>query len=145
MALPNYQRDESAGNRLAVGDYRAVVVSAEEATSKSTNKAMIKIGLRPSGSKIIVYQYIVEGEYYNSGLTKFYDSFEVAEGDMNLMGWVGAMGAVKLKEDENGYLKVWYLINREKAKNLPEFEGDKPERQTVSKFEELDPDSDLPF
>lgn len=144
MALPNYTREEGTSNRIPAGNYRAVVVSAEETESKA-GKAMIKIGLRPSGSKIIVYQYIVEGEYYNRNLTTFFDSFDVAEGDMNLMGWIGAMGAVKLKEDENGYMKVAYLLSRRNAVNLPEFEGDKPEKQTVSEMVDLAPDEDLPF
>lgn len=143
MALPNYTRDESTSNKIAAGDYRAVVVSAEETESKA-GKAMIKIGLRPSGSKMIVYQYIVEGEWYNKNLTSFFDSFDVADGDMNLMAWVGATGAMKLKEDGD-FLKVAYLISRKNAMKLPEFEGDKPVRQTVSQMEDLDDSQDLPF
>ena len=143
MALPTYRREEDTHTKLAAGDYRCVVVSAEE-TISSTQKAMIKIGLRPSGSKMIVYNYIVEGDWWNINLTRFFDSFDVKEGDMNLMGWVGAEGAMHLKEDGD-YLKCAYFINKRKAEKLPEFVGDKPERQVPANFEEISSDDELPF
>jgi hypothetical protein len=145
MALPSYQRDESAGNRIAAGNYRVVIVSAEEAISKSTNKEMIIVGVRPSGTKMTIKYYIVEGEYYNKNLTRLFDSFDIEDGDMNLAGWVGAMGAAKLKEDENGYLKVAWFISKDRSANLPPFEGERLERQTVTEMEDLDPEEDLPF
>ena len=57
------------------------------------------------------------------------------------------MGAANFVLDENDYLKVKYFINAEKAENLPSFEGDRPERQTVQKFTDDTDDGldDLPF
>ena len=49
------------------------------------------------------------------------------------------------KENENGYPEVAYFISADRAANLPPFEGEKPERQTVSKIEEEPLDDGLPF
>ena len=138
----NYQREETP--KLAAGNYRVVIVSAEQRTSKS-GKQMIVLGIRPSGTKITIYHYIVEGEYFNRNMTSFFDSFDVDEGNFELVTWIGAEGAARLAEDENGYLKVKYFIRKDKAANLPPFVGEKPERQTVTKFEDLPSDDDLPF
>lgn len=37
------------------------------------------------------------------------------------------------------------FISADKAEGLPPFEGEKPERQTVTKFTEDDSDDELPF
>lgn len=140
MAL-TYQREESP---KLTGAHRCVIVSAEQKTSQS-GKEMIVLGIRPSGTKITVNYYIVEGPYWNRTLTQFFDSFDVEEGNLELVTWVGAEGAAFFGEDEQGYLKVKYFIQKDKAANLPLFEGEKPERQTITKFEELGSDEDLPF
>lgn len=134
-----YQREER--KRLEPGNYRVCITGVEEAVSKSGNN-MIVLSVRPSGSDITIKHYIVKNEYFNRNMTDFFDSFDVPEGDFTFAKWLGAMGAACLAEDERGYLKVRYFINREKAENLPEWEGEKPERQEVSKL----PDEDeLPF
>jgi hypothetical protein len=48
--------------------------------------------------------------------------------------------------DDKGYVKVKYWIDAVRAKLLPAFEGEKPERQTVTSLTEEDSaDGDLPF
>lgn len=126
----DYKREERA--RLEEGDYRVEIVSAEEATSKSGN-LMIIIGVKPNGSNITIKHYIVKNEWFNRNMTEFFDSFNIDEGDFNFLTWVGAVGAVRLKEDEMGYLKVAWFIKKDKADKLPEWVGKMPERQTVEK------------
>ena len=146
MSNWDYQREESA--RLQPGDYRVEITNAEEKVS-STGNPMIVITVKPNGSNITINHYIVKGPYFNRNMTQFFDSFNVADGDFNFMTWVGAIGAARLKEDENGYLKVNYFIGKNRADKLPEWIGEKPERQTVtdiaSQFEEIDTDDDIPF
>lgn len=139
----DFQREERA--RLAPGDYRVEIVGVEETTSKSSGKPMLVISVRPNGSTITIKHYIVKNEYFNRNMTEFFDSFNIDEADFTLPTWVGAVGAAKLKEDENGYLKVAWFISEEKAYDLPEWQGEFPQRQEMTKFEELEDDGELPW
>lgn len=121
------------GSRLEPGDYRCVVVAAEETTSQSSGLPMIVITVSPSGSKIKIKQYIVKNEYFNRNITSFFDSFGIERGDFNMLGWVGAVGAAKFKEDGD-YLKVAWFLTPKQAEKLPPWKGAMPERQTVTEI-----------
>ena len=145
----SYQREERP--RLTPGDYRVEIVSVEEKESKAGNP-MIVVTVKPNGSNITIKHYIVKNQYFNRNMTDFFDSFNIDEGDFNFPTWVGAVGAAKLVEDENGYLKVRWFISESKAERLPAWQGQMPERQTVTTlggtgaFEDVYPDdSELPF
>lgn len=139
-----YRREER--KHLEPGDYRVKIVAAEEAVAKTSGNPMIVITVQPNGSDINIKNYLVKNEYFNRNATDFFDSFDVEEGDFFLPGWVGALGAAKLEEDDNGYLRVRRWISKAKAEKLPPWEGETPQRQTVnSDFEEVGTDEDLPF
>ena len=139
----SYQREERP--RLTPGDYRVEIVSVEEKESKACNP-MLVIGVRPNGSNIIINHYIVQGnEWTNRNLTEFFDSFNIDDGDFELPTWVGAIGAARLKEDDNGYLKIQYFISENRAEKLPPWEGKMPERQELTKLEDIEDDGDLPW
>lgn len=138
----SYQREERT--RLTPGDYRVEIVSVEEKESKKGNP-MLVIGVRPNGSDIIIYHYIVKNEYFNRNMTDFFDSFNIDDGDFTLPTWIGAVGAARLKEDDQGYLKVHYFINKDRAEKLPPWDGKMPERQTLTKIDEIEDDGDLPW
>ena len=139
----DFVREEAP--RLEPGDYRVEIVAVEETISKSSGNPMLIITIRPNGSNIRVKHYIVKNEYFNRNMTEFYDSFDVDFGDQNTLGWIGAVGAVKLIEDENGYLKVKRLIHKDKQGSIPPWRGEKPERQKVVLDENGDVDDDLPY
>jgi hypothetical protein len=42
-------------------------------------------------------------------------------------------------------MKVKYFIDAVKASDLPAFEGEKPERQTITSLDDSEEDDDLPF
>lgn len=136
----DFVREEAP--RLEPGDYRVEVVDVEEAISKSSGNPMLVITVRPNNTKIKINYYISKNEYFNRNMTEFYNSFNVDFGDTNLPGWVGAIGAAKLYEDENGYMKVKRFIPLERQDNLPAWKGPVPLRQTVEEFVS---DDDLPF
>ena len=138
----DYQREERA--RLAPGDYRVEIVGVEEKESKAGNP-MLVISVRPNGSTITIKHYIVKNDYFNRNMTEFFDSFNIDEADFTLPTWVGAVGAAKLKEDENGYLKVARFISAEKAYDLPEWQGEMPQRQEMLKLDEVEDDGELPW
>jgi len=139
----NYTREES--NRLTPGNYRVEIVDVEEAQTRLSGRDMLVVTLKPNGSNIKIQHYIVQNEYWNRNMTQFFDSFNIDEGDFNLPTWIGAVGAARLKENENGYLKVAWFIDKKRAEKLPAWQGEMPERQTVTEFKEIKDDDDLPF
>lgn len=141
----NYTRDDSRPEQKT-GVQRCVIVDAEETTSKTSGKPMIVVTVKPSGSTAKVKTYIVYNEYFNRNCTQFFDAFpEIEEGNFDLLSWVGALGAANFDLDENGYLKVKWFVSAERQTQLPEWEGDKPEKQTVTRLDDEDEADDLPF
>lgn len=128
--------------RLEPGDYRVEITDVEETVSKSSGNPMLVITVKPNNVNIRIKHYIVKNEYFNRNLTEFYNSFNISFGDQNFLGWVGAVGAAKLVEDENGYMKIKRLIPLERQDNLPAWVGSVPVRQTVEGFVS---DDELPF
>ena len=146
----SYQREEQERESAVVGKYRVVITEAGDAVtghnSKKPGTPMIVIKLRPSGRHFTVTHRIVKNEYFNRNMTQFFDAFpEITEGDFNFLGWVGAEGAAMFKEDSNGYTQVSYFLSPERAADLPAFEGQKPERQSVTTLDEPENDDELPF
>lgn len=140
----DYEVEEST--RLEPGDYRVEVTDVAEATSKSSGAKMLVISLKPNQSNITVKYYIVRNDYWKRNLTEFYDCFLIPRGDDNILTWIGAVGAAKLVEDDNGYLKVKRLLDQKRQEKLPPWAGDMPQRQKVENgFEDADPEEDLPF
>lgn len=141
--------------KAEAGDFRCEVIAAEEGESKSSGKPMIIITVKPNGSNAKVKCYMVKNEYFNRNITSFFDSFGITRGDFNLLGWVGAVGAGKFALDDEGYLKLKWFLSPKQAEKLPEWVGEKPERQTISSlggygdvkpnFETVNPEDDFPF
>lgn len=139
----DYRREERP--RLTPGDYRVEIVSVEEKESKAGNP-MLVIGVRPNGSNIVIYHYIVKNEYFNRNMTDFFDSFNIDDGDFTIPTWVGAVGAARLKEDDRGYMKVQYFLDEDRAEKLPPWQGTMPERQELTKLSDIEEDDgDLPW
>ena len=127
------------------GRHRCVITSVEEGRSKAGND-MIVVTIRPSGCRFTIKDFIVHNDSFNRKMTQFFDSFpEITEGDFNFLSWIGCEGAVNLKEDKDGYLKVSNYIDAVRASSLPPFEGEKPPKQTITSLEDDDADDDLPF
>ena len=143
----NYQREERESSAKVTGKQRCVITNVEEAVSKTSGKPMIIVSVRPSGCRFTVKNYIVQNEYFNSNMTQFFDAFpDIEEGTFNFLEWVGCFGAAMFGEDDRGYLTIKYWLSPERAADLPPFEGEAPERQTVTVLTEDDTeDDDLPF
>ena len=139
----SFKREER--KTITPGDYRVQVVEAEETVSKSSGKNMLVITVQPNGSDIKIKQYIVDNQYFNQNMTQFFDSFNVPFGDFDLPTWKGAIGAAKLVLDENEFLRVKYFIHRDKQGSLPQWEGQLPERQSVTTLGAPVEDDELPF
>ena len=156
MSWDNYTYQKPTFDDNVPGDYRCVILGAEVTHSKAGNR-MLVINVRPSGTKATVKQYIVDNEYFDSNYSQFLDAFPVLKDNSdpgNCFSWRGAMGAVKLVLDDNGYFKVKRFISADRAERLPEFEWKAkedepqkmPEYQGLSGLENNDdPDDDCPF
>ena len=146
MADWGYQREDRQTDALK-GRYRCVIVDVDEAISKTSGLPMIVVSVRPSGTKFKVKTYIVKNDRFNRTMTQFFDAFpEIPDGNFNFVEWIGAEGAAEFGEDESGYTKLKWFISANKAEGLPPFEGEKPERQTITAIDdaEEEPD-DLPW
>lgn len=142
----NYQREEREETKVT-GRLRCVIVDVEETESKTSGLPMIVVSVRPSGTVFKVKSYIVKNEHFNRNMTQFFDAFpEIGDGNFNFIEWIGCEGAAMFDLDDKGYVKVKYWIDAVRAELLPAFEGEKPERQTVTSLTEDDSvDGDLPF
>ena len=147
----DFQREEKERESAVTGKHRVVITEATEGVtgenSKNPGTPMIIVKLRPSGRRFSVAHRIVKNDWFNRNMTQFFDAFpEIPFGDFTFLSWVGCEGAAMFKQDERGYTQVAYFLAPERAADLPPFEGDKPERQTVTSLEDdADPDGDLPF
>lgn len=147
----NFTREERERENAVTGKYRVVITDVTDGVtgpnSKKPGTPMITIKLRPSGRRFTVSYRIVQNDFFNRNMTAFFDAFpEIRMGDFNFITWIGAEGAAMLKEDDRGYTQVAYLLSPERAADLPPFEGEKPERQTITTIDEDDLDDDeMPF
>ena len=147
----SYKREENERESAVTGKHRVVITEAGEAVtgpnSKHPGTPMIVVKLRPSGRKFSVTHRIPKNDYFNRNMTQFFDAFpEIKDGDFNFLSWVGAEGAAMFKEDANGYTQVSYFLDPVRAADLPAFEGEKPDKQTITKLDdEEDDDGGLPF
>ena len=147
-AWDDYKREEREPESKITGKQRCVITAVEEKTSKASGLPMIEITVRPSGCRFTVKSWLVHNDNFNRNATQFFDAFpEIGDGNFDFLTWVGCEGAAMFAEDENGYLKVKYWLDAVRAESLPPFEGDKPEKQTVTTLTEDDGDDTdgLPF
>lgn len=156
MSWGNFKYEKSSTPERAPGVYRALIIAAEITTSRSSGKKMLKISLRPSGSKAIVYGYILDNDHFDQNFSEFIDAFpeirDKADAELCTF-WVGAEGAVKLVVDEKGFWKTAQFpwVSAAKAEALPPYvwtprEDEPIEKPVFGGFALLSEDEDdLPF
>ena len=120
--LWNYQREEGGFAEIPEGRHRVRIRKVEKAQSKAGNN-MLVIELDVSGQTGTLWHYITfmqdKPEITNRMLTQFFDSFkDIADGDFNGAHWIGKVGAVMVKHDEQGRAKVHYFIKADKQGDL---------------------------
>ena len=134
------------------GDYRVRIENAEEQTSK-TGKPMIKMTLKVSGYEGNLWNYMVfdnstpeTHRRTDNNLGRIFDSFGIAQGDMNLENWKGKIGAATIKNepDNKGTMRavVSWFIQREKQDSLSMWQE---HRAAQVNPEMLKPEEPIPF
>lgn len=159
MSWSNFTYKKQEPVERKPGKYRCVILKAETGISKTSGKNMLIISFRPSGTASTVKAYIVDNDYFDSNYSSFLDAFPILKTNQNpenCFSWRGAMGAVKLKVNNDGYFEPdrYPWIPEESADNLPDFEwrhredepAEMPEYQGITQLEEVDdPDEECPF
>lgn len=143
----NYKREEQERESAVIGKHRVVITDVEETVtgpnSKNPGTPMIVVKVRPSGRRFKVTYRIVKNDYFNKNMTQFFDAFPEIGEQFDFLTWPGCEGAAMFKEDDRGFTQIAYFLSPERATDLPPFEGEKPERLTVTSID--DEADDLPF
>lgn len=140
------------------GKYRVRIEEAEEQTSRS-GYPMIKMTLKVSGYNSHIWHYMVfmntdadKIRLTNDNLGRIFDSFNIAQGDLNLKDWKGKVGAAEIKNelDNRSTMRavVSYFITRSEQEKLPawqEYTAAKPAHGGVINPEPFDPSEEVPF
>lgn len=158
MSWSNYTYKKQEHTERQPGNYRCIILKAEAGVSKTSGKNMLTIHLRPSGTASTVKAYIVDNDWFDSNFSSFLDAFPALKDNSNpdnCFAWRGAMGAVKLKVNDDGYFETakYPWIPADKATKLPDFEWkarddepqDMPELQTFTEITDNDDDDQIPF
>lgn len=158
MSWSNYTYKKQEHTERQPGNYRCIILKAEAGVSKTSGKNMLTIYLRPSGTASTVKSYIVDNDWFDSNFSSFLDAFPALKDNSNpdnCFAWRGAMGAVKLKVNDDGYFETakYPWIPADKATKLPEFEWkarddepqEMPELQTFTEITDSDDDDQIPF
>lgn len=124
MAGWQYQREESGYTPLAEGDYRIRVAAAKKTVAKSSGNDMLALEFDVSGKNAKLWHnisFLVDRpEITNRMLTQFFDGFkDIRDGDFNMQGWIGKVGACHVKHDDRGRAKISYFIRADKQDDLP--------------------------
>lgn len=139
---------------IPVGDHRVRIANVEEKKSSNGND-MLVLTLDVSGHNGSLWFYLVfmptNPQITNQRLGQIFDSFGIAQGDMNTANWIGKVGGARVKHEQyNGETsaKVNYFLSRSKVENLPAWQ--EPSNKAaltggVSGFTQVDMTDDVPF
>ena len=158
MSWANYTYKKTETVERQPGNYRCIILKAEAGTSKTSGKNMITLYLRPSGTASTVKAYIVDNDWFDSNFSQFLDAFPSLNNNPNpdnCFAWRGAIGAVKLKVNDDGYFETakYPWIPADKADKLPPFEwkareDESQEMPVLQEFTEItdeESEDEIPF
>lgn len=94
------------------GDHKIRIKEAKEEVSK-TGKKMIAITYLVQGSNSVPFvDRIIEGDYFNVNITRFFDAFRIDRGQFNMNLWIGKEAMAHFEHrvseytDKNGQVKT---------------------------------------
>lgn len=151
----NSQYEEKTFKPIPVGEHRVRIASAEETVSGKGNQ-MIKLVLDVSGHNSTIWHNITfvadKPEYTNQKLGELFNSFGIQPGNFNLAGWVGKVGAAKVKHEQyegETNAKIAYFIGKDRQDKLPAWVEPSNKAAVTgggnNDFTPVDVPDDLPF
>lgn len=136
---------------IPVGDHRVRIATAEEKQSGKGND-MIKLTLDISNYPGHLFYYLVfmpdNTKMTNTSLKRLWESFGIAQGNLNLASWIGKVGACRVKHDlYNGEetAKVSYFLDKRKQESLPPWVERSSNRTSAAPDWTVDADNAPPF
>lgn len=152
----NSQYEEKTFKPIPVGEHRVRIASAEEQTSSKTGKQMIKLVLDVSGYNATIWHFVVfnpdNQELTNQKLGELFSSFGIQPGNFNLAGWIGKVGAAKVKHElyeGEANAKISYFIGKDRQDKLPAWVEPSNKAAVTgggnNNFTPVDVPDDLPF
>ena len=116
---------ESEFSIIPAGDHRVRIEDVAERTFNSGNEGF-EVTLAVNGHSSKLWFYLVldrnDPKKTNQRIGDFFNSFGIVDYDMShYRGWIGKVGAVRVKHEEyngNTSAKVAYVINRKKQDKL---------------------------
>jgi hypothetical protein len=154
MAEWKYNHDnykEGGFELIPVGDHRVRIEAVEDQKSK-TGKDMYKFTLSVSGYSSKLFYYLVfdqsNPQMTDQNLGAVYDSFNIPLGTLEPLGFMGKVGAAKVKHEEyksDTRAAVQYFLSRWKQDKLPQWKegGGKGNNFTSIRDDDADLDADL--
>jgi len=111
----DYQPEDYDKPKIEEGDYTVIIHDVAEGHAKSSGAQMITVQLVVKGVDIIFKHYLVQGEYFNANMTKFFDCFKIPRGNFEFQRWRGRPGKAhigkgKPNAEGKSYFEVNYLI-----------------------------------
>jgi hypothetical protein len=114
---------QSGGIDLVEDDYKVRIEKVEETQSKK-GQPMLIVELAIAQASITFRHYIVENEYFDGNMTKFFDCFGIPRGNFELERWKGRVGKAHIAKgkprdtDGKSFWEVAYLIAEKQAPRL---------------------------
>ena len=152
----NSQYEEQSFKPIPIGEHRVRIASAEEKVSGNGNQ-MIVLVLDVSGHNARIWHNVTlianKPEYTNQKLGELFSSFGIQPGNFNLAGWVGKVGAAKVKHElyeGEANAKISYFIGKDRQDKLPAWEEPSNKASVTgggnnNGFTPVDVPDDLPF
>ena len=115
MIQDNYQPDyDFDGPQLKPGEYEAVIERVIQTYTKADNKDMLKIDIKVQKKQFWIY--IVDNEYLNKNLTRFFVCFGIKPGNWDYDSWRHKAGRVFIdRKPDSQYFEIKYLIAPEQG------------------------------
>ena len=110
----NYNEADYNNDNLQEGDYLSQIVGVEDTKSRNGNYMRV-VDLKIREANFTFKHYLVENEYFDSNMTRFFDCFRIQRGNFDDHAWLKRTGTIhvaKGKPRENGksYWEVQYLV-----------------------------------
>lgn len=155
-----YNAENYKGNNYQLippGDYRVRIESAEEKVSKTSGKEMIELTLKVNGHSQKLWHYVVfdnstpeATKRTDSNLGQIFESFGIADGDLNIENWVGKIGAARIKHVPDNrnvnrmQARISFFLRQDKQVLLEEWQRDEIIQPEMAKLEDND-EPEMPF
>lgn len=124
----NYSEKEYKDSKVTIpaGDHRVRMASVTPKISKTSGNPMYEIKFDVSNFQFKIFYYLVfsadNSQRVNGSLGSIRDSFGVTpsvDPEQTPPGWTGAVGAARVKLDEEGKPKISFFIEKSKQDKLP--------------------------